>query len=352
MSLKVGIDVTPVLNKIPRGIGSYIFELTTHMLDVEYKYLYKISRLKYPNRLRRLWSRGWPFFEIGEKAIFPVKFQIFHGTDAYLPKNGKIGKILTIHDVYPIIDSPEGRAAAKIRRALKREPDALILISEFAKKEFLRYFPGFEDKIFVIYHGVSDFWKVLKSKECDFIYKKFGIERRFYFYAGDSEKRKNLDNLLIAFSHLKENVQLVIAGGFLKESHRKLIEKQGIRDRVIEVGYVTRKELRCFYNLAIAFVFVSLYEGFGLPLLEAMRCGVPVVASDIEVFRELADGGFVKVDPFSPLNIAEGLRLVLDPQKRRTLVELGLQIASRFTWSKTATETRKVYNLVVNYVKA
>ncbi len=352
MSLKVGIDVTPVLNKIPRGIGSYIFELTTHMVDIEYKYLYKISRLKYPERLRRLWNGGWPFFEIGGKAIFPVKFQIFHGTDAYLPKDGKMGKVLTIHDVYPIIDSPEGGAAAKIRMALKREPDALILISEFAKKEFLKYFPDFEDKIFVVHHGVSDFWKVLERKECEFIYKKFGIVKSFYFYAGDTDKRKNLDNLFVAFSHLSENVQLVIAGGSLKESHRKLIEKLRIRDRVIEVGYVTRKDLRCFYNLAIAFVFVSLYEGFGLPLLEAMKCGVPVVASDIEVFRELADGAFVKVDPLSPLSIAEGLRLVLDPQRRSTLVESGLQVASQFTWSKTAAETRKVYNLVLNHVKA
>lgn len=352
MSLKVGIDVTPVLNKIPRGIGSYIHELTTHMTDVEYKYLYKISRIKYPRRLKRLWSGGWPFFELSEVPVFPVKFQIFHGTDAYIPKSNKFGKVLTIHDIYPIINSPEGKAAMKIKRALNREPDALILISEFAKREFLKFFPEYESKIFVIHHGVSDFWKVLKPEDCIYVIDKFGVKRSFYLYAGDTDRRKNLDNLFVAFSHLKEDVQLVIAGGLLRENQRKLIKKLGITEKVKEVGYVTRKELRCLYNISIAFVFVSLYEGFGLPLLEAMKCGVPAVASDIEIFREIADGAFVKVNPFSPLSIAEGLRLVLDSQKRHRFVELGLQVSSRFTWLRTAVETRKVYNLVANYGEA
>ncbi len=352
MSVEVGIDVTPVLNKIPRGIGSYIFELTTHMVDIDYKFLFKISRLKYPSRLARLWYRGWPFFEISGVPFFFTKFQLFHGTDAYIPESNKFRKVLTIHDVYPIIDSPHGRAANKIRQAVMRQPDALILISEFAKKEFLKFFPDFKEKVFVVYHGVSDFWKILNPEECSYVFRKFNIKSPFYLYVGDSDRRKNLDNLFVAFSHLKERVQLVIAGGFLKGNQRELIKRLGIKERVKEVGYVSREDLRCLYNRAIAFVFVSLYEGFGLPLLEAMKCGTPVVASNIEVFREIAGGAYIEVEPLSPLSIAEGLRTVLDSQERSKFVESGLQVSSQFTWVKTAEETRKVYNLVLNHGKA
>ena len=352
MSLKVGIDVTAILNRIPRGIGSYIFELISHMESVNFIKLFKLSRLKYPGRLKRLKGPGYPFFELNGKAYFMRKFDLFHGTDAYIP-NAKFPTVLTVHDVYPLIKHPESRTSRKLRRALERKPTAIIVISEFAKKELLKFFPEVEAKTYVVYNGVSEFWERIEARHCLDVKQKFELDKPFFVYAGETEERKNIENLLEALSILNEDVELVITGGFLKEHQCDLAKKLGVQDRVKELGYVEKYELKCIYNLAVALIFVSLYEGFGLPLLEAMRCGTPVVASDIEVFREIGNDAFVRVNPQSPESIKEGMLKVLqDESLREQLVEKGLKNARKFSWSRTAVETAKVYNLALNYGKS
>ncbi len=352
MHLKVGIDITPVLNRIPRGIGSYIFELTFHMENVDFFYFFKISRLKYPTRLKRLWNFSYPFFEISGKALFPKKFQVFHGTDNYVPEKGEFPRVLTIHDVYPLVTSPDGGAARKIRKAVERAPEEIIFISEFARKEFLKFFPEYEKNSHVVYHGVSDFWKPVDMETVKKHFEKFGISRPYIFYAGDTDERKNVENLLLAVAEIND-ILLVMAGGRLKSHQIELIKKLGLEKRVLHVGYVTREELRSLYNGAILFVFPTKYEGFGLPILEAMKCETPVVASNIEIFREIADGAFFPVDPESPESIRDGIETVINDGKlREELIKKGRDVSSRFTWSETARKTFEVYNLALSNGKA
>ncbi len=352
MHLTVGIDITPILNRVPRGIGNYIYELIFHMENVNYLHFFKISRLKYPRRLKRLWGTPIPFFEVSGRSIFLKKFQIFHGTDNYIPPESGFPRVLTVHDVYPLIDSPEGKIARKIRRAMERKPERIILISGFSRKEFLRYFPEYAERSHVVYHGVSDFWRPVDRETLGKDLGKFGIKGPYIFYAGDTDKRKNVENLLKALSRMK-NLTLVMAGGFLKEHQIELLKKLGAESSVIQTGYVTREELRSLYSGALLFVFPSKYEGFGLPLLEAMKCGTPVVASDIEIFREIADGAFYPVDPESPESIKEGIENVLnDPDLRERLIAKGNEVSGKFTWSETAKNTLQVYNLALSDGKA
>ena len=352
MPIRVGIDVSAILNNIPRGIGNYIFELMSHMEGVEFIKVFKISRLKYPRRLGRLRGAGFPYFEINGRAYFLKKFDLFHGTDLYIPE-ADFPTVLTVHDVYPLIKIPESRVANKLKRSIKRSPNEIIVISQFARKELLKFFPEVAGKTHVVYNGVSQFWGRIDPQMCIDVKEKFGLNRPFYVYAGETEERKNIENLLEAFSMLNEDVELVITGGRLRESQRELVQKLGLRNRVKELGYVEKYELKCIYNLAVALVFVSLYEGFGLPLLEAMKCGTPVVASDIEVFREIGGDAFVRVNPHVPESIKEGmLKALSDESLREQLVEKGLKIAGKFSWTRTAVETAKVYNLALGYGKS
>ncbi len=352
MHLKVGIDITPVLNKIPRGIGSYIYELTHHMKNVQYFYLFKLSRLKYPSRLKRLWDHPLPFFEISQRPFFFRKFQIFHGTDNYIPDTRTIPRILTVHDIYPLIASPEGGAAQKLKRAIRRSPDRIIFISKFARKEFLEYFPEFEGKSHVVYHGVSDFWKPVEKEIVKKHLKKLGIKRPYILYAGDTDERKNVERLLEAVSRIKD-ILLVMSGGKLKKHQVDIVKSLKLESKVLHVGYVSREVLRSLYNGALLFVFPSRYEGFGLPLLEAMKCETPVVASNIEIFKEIADGAMYPVDPLSSESIEEGIKKVISDQDlRATLIERGKVVSGRFTWSETAKKTYEVYNLALSNGKA
>ncbi|MBI5071276.1 glycosyltransferase family 4 protein [Candidatus Falkowbacteria bacterium] len=233
-----------------------------------------------------------------------------------------------------------------IRHAAK-----IISVSEFTKNELIEFFKISPERIVVVPNGYdSERYKVIEDKEVVAkVLEKYKITEPYILYAGRMEEKKNTAALIKAFKILKknhqENLKLVLVGqrGFGFQKVAKAIADNDLQNDVIMPGWVGKQDLPHLMNGAAAFVFPSLYEGFGIPVLEAMACGTPVVASGIPALREVAGEAAYLVDPYSPENMAEGINRVLtDDHLREDLKIRGLDRARQFSWERCARETWKV----------
>lgn len=224
--------------------------------------------------------------------------------------------------------------------------DAIITISKKVKKDIVRYYgiPG--EDISVVYHGVDrEVFYARGAHEVGAARKKYGLPASFVLYLASSLPHKNYERLLEAFGIVKKKrpgLKLVLIGArdYGHEAIRKKIGELGLTEAVVFLGWLPFEDIPAIYSAADAFVFPSLHEGFGMPVLEAMACGVPVVCSGIEPLDEVAGDAARFIDPHDSASMAEGIVEVLsDERVRRRLVEKGLERASSFTWEKTAAAT-------------
>jgi len=228
----------------------------------------------------------------------------------------------------------------------------IITISESTKNDLINIYKAEPKKIKVVYMGFGDDNQKSKvrNREIDFgkIKNKFNIKKDYLFYLGRIESKKNLVNLIKAFYELlaqEEDLQLVLAGkaGFGFEEVKKTIKDYSLDNRVIITGYISNKEKECLLRSALVFTFISLYEGFGIPVLEAMNAGVPCVLSRIPVFKELFSDSAILVDHRNIEKISKGILKVLkDNKKREELVRKGKNLVKKFSWERCARETLKV----------
>lgn len=227
----------------------------------------------------------------------------------------------------------------------------IIVVSEFTKSELIEFFKISPERIAVVPNGYdSEQYKIIENKEAVAgVLQKYKINQPYILYTGRLELKKNTPGLVEAFKILKKNRQkplkLVLVGhpGFGFEKVTEAIIDNNLHDEVIMTGWVPREDLPYLVSGASAFVFPSFYEGFGIPILEAMACGTPVVASGIPALREVAGEAAYLVDPYSLENIAEGINRVLtDEHLREGLKIRGLARVQDFSWEKCARETWKV----------
>ena len=242
-----------------------------------------------------------------------------------------------------------------IRHAAK-----IISVSEFTKNELVEFFKISPGRIAVVPNGYdSERYKVIEDKEAVAkVLEKYKITEPYILYAGRMELKKNTPGLVEAFGLLKKSskfqvpsYKLVLVGqpGFGYEKVIKAIADNDLQNDVIMPGWVGKHDLPHLMNGAAVFVFPSLYEGFGIPILEAMACGTPVVASGIPALREVAGEAAYLVDPYSPENMAEGINRVLtDEHLREDLKIRGLERARQFSWERCAKETWEVLRLTSN----
>ncbi|MCX7942882.1 MAG: glycosyltransferase family 4 protein, partial [Dictyoglomaceae bacterium] len=184
------------------------------------------------------------------------------------------------------------------------------------------------------------------KKDLKNIIFRYNLPEKFILYVGNVKPHKNLKNTLLAFKIVKEEIDdlsLVIVGkkeGFIKEDievFNLLSKDNDLQERVVFTGYVEKFDIPKIYNLASILVFPSIYEGFGLPPLEAMACGCPVVASDIPVIREICEDAVYYVNPYNPMEIAKGIISVFqDRNLRERLIEKGWRRVNKFTWEESA----------------
>jgi glycosyltransferase involved in cell wall biosynthesis len=238
-----------------------------------------------------------------------------------------------------------------------RHATKIIAVSEFTKSEIVDFFKISSERVAVVPNGYdSERYKVIENKEAVAkVLEKYKIIEPYLLYAGRMEEKKNTAGLIRAFKILKKNRQeklkLVLVGqpGFGFQKVVKAIADNNLQNDVIMPGWVGKQDLPHLMNGAAVFVFPSFYEGFGIPILEAMACGTPVVASGIPALREVAGEAAYLVDPYSPENMAEGINRVLtDDHLREDLKIRGLDRARQFSWARCARETWEVLKLISN----
>jgi len=251
----------------------------------------------------------------------------------------------------------EGRVSNYAARAATH----VIAVSESTKKDLIEKLGVKPDKITVIYEGVDHRkFKVQSSRQkggqapfkIDHVKRRYDIGGEYLLFVGTIQPRKNLVRLIEAFKKTRSpQISLIIVGkkGWLSDEIYNAPKKFGIEDRVKFLGYVPTGDIVSLMNGALAFVFPSLYEGFGLVVLEAMACGCPVVTSNTSSLPEVVGNAGILVDPYDVEDIARGIRGIfeLNETQYQNLVEKGLKRAQKFTWQKTAQQTIGVLDLIL-----
>ncbi len=296
---------------------------------------------------------------VWEQLVAPgvtLDCSVIHGPVNVLPLASARPGVVTVHDL-AFLHFPEHYPAAKrwylrlltgisVRRARR-----VIAVSEATRCDVVRAYGIAPQRITTIPNGVAADWRRIDDAELERWRRRHGLPERFLLFVGTVQPRKNLTTLLEALAQLGPEFSwplfVVGAAGWLDSPIYRRVEELGLARRVQFTGYVPPEELRYWYSAATIFVYPSLYEGFGLPVLEAMACEAPVITSKCSALPEVAGDAAVLVEPTDPLAIAAAIRsLAMDEERRRMLAQAGRERTRQFTWERTARETAAVYRAV------
>lgn len=297
-------------------------------------------------------------------ALRRLRVDVFHGMDHVgIPLVGRTGKyVVTVHDVIPLIlpETFTRRHRAIVRVALariRRKADRVIVPSHTVKRDVVRYAGVPEDRVVVTPEGCEPRFRPVSSEGAmRDVAARYGLPSRYLLAVGTLEPRKNLTALLDAFARLLRcgavdpDLRLVLAGarGWLDEPIFRTVRSLGLEPAVHFPGFIDDDDLPAVYSGAALFVFPSLYEGFGLPPLEAMACGVPVVTSNVSSMPEVAGDAAMLVDPRDVDGLAAAIARVLrDRALRARLRVAGITRARQFSWEATARRTLDAYASLV-----
>ena len=294
----------------------------------------------------------------GENTITETEFDIYHSTNHYIPKikNKKIIKIVTIHDLTNFVDNrffPYYKRFYKhiILQISKKRADHIIAVSENTKTDLIKYLQIPKDKISVVYNGISsDYRQKVSEKLLLDVKEKYKLPDSYILFVGTIEPRKNIINLIQAFNQISdENIALVIVGkkGWMYRPILQIIENSPKRKKILLLGNVSSSEdLAAIYQLASLFVFPSFYEGFGLPVIEAMASKVPVITSNISSLPEIAKDGVYYVDPENTDSIIQKINEVLSSDVTSKIIKAEL-ISQQYNWENAAKQTYRIYQEVL-----
>jgi glycosyltransferase involved in cell wall biosynthesis len=268
--------------------------------------------------------------------------------------------VVTVHDLgylhYP--DTHKARDRYYLDWSTRwntRQAAAVLADSETTKADLVRFYGAQTEKVHVVYLGRDEALETVTDQlALAEMRARYGVSRQYLLYVGTLQPRKNLERIVQAFERIcgepaMTGLQLVLAGkqGWLYETLIREVARAGLRERVLFPGYVPDEDLGGLLSGATAFIFPSLYEGFGIPVLEAGGCGVPVIASNTSSLPEVAGDAALLVDPHDVDAIANAMyRLVTDPALREELTRRGLENVKRFSWDKCARETLAVLESV------
>jgi len=352
--MRFGLDGIPVRGKMT-GVGHYTFELARALSAIAPEHEFELVSPSSSNGLRRRswWSIGLPLY------CRRASLALFHGTNFELPYWSTCPTVLTIHDLslllYP--ETHEKRLVLRARLKLPRtahRANAIITPSEMVKREVCEHLGVSAEKVFAIPEAARrGFYRVdaLKSRA---VCERLGVEDEFILFVGTVEPRKNLLALARACEQVlrdrSQRLQLVMVGkrGWLSDDLMAYLNKSQIRERVLFTGHLEDDELRALYSACRVFVYPSLYEGFGLPLLEAMSCGAPVVTSNIASIAETVGDVARLVAPSDVDELARAItELITDTSEREKRSAAGIEHAKKFSWERTAAATMAVYDRIL-----
>ena len=362
--MKIAIDITPLKSAHKfRGIGAYtkrLVEALQSLKRADFKVIL-VEKGRIPKECHLI---HYPYFDL------------FFMT---LPLMRKKKTVVTIHDTTPLVfpehfpPGVKGKLKFKAQKMILKTVDGVITDSKNSKKDIIKYLGYPQGKIFVVPLAAGDIFKpiaesqavrphsrlrskVKEVKKMEKVRKKYQLPRQFVLYVGDVNYHKNILSLVKACKLIK--LPLVIVG---KQAAQKKFDKAHIENQplvqliklygkdpeVIRLGFVPDKDLVAIYNLATVYCQPSFYEGFGLPVLEAMACGTPVVTSKKASLSEVGGKATIYIDPYDINDIANGLTVAIEDENlREDLISRGLEQVEKFSWERTAKETIKVYEKI------
>lgn len=376
----IGIDYTPACHQ-GAGIGRYVRELVNALVDLDTPYSYRmfvsgVNRNKIlpafsdtsytwratavsPRWLARLWHRARVPLPI---ETWTGQLDLFHATDFVLPPTRSTTRtLLTVHDL-SYIRVPD-TASPKLKRYLDNvvprsvaRADHILADSAATKRDLIELYAVSPDKITVLLSGVDERFRHISTPTMlHAVRNKYGLgDWPFLFTIGTVQPRKNYTRLCEALQILHRqhpDLHLVIAGGrgWLEDPLYDAIQDLRLGEYVHFIGFADDEDLPALYSLAKAVPFVSLYEGFGLPVLEAMACGVPVVTSNISSLPEVAGEAATLINPYDVNEIAEAInQFLIDPLHCATAVKQGHEHAAKFTWENSAKALSNVYETLLS----
>jgi len=370
--LRIAIDARKIHDF---GIGTYIRNLLRHLarLDSATEYVLLCQDRDCPiapalgSNFRAVPDNSPPY-SLREQLSLPwtlrrERADLFHAPHYVLPPLSGRAAVVTIHDCIHLMFPqylPNRMALGYARSSLwmaARRSDRILTVSESSKRDILRFFDVDPAKITVIYNGIDErFSREPPEEEIVRVRERYQLEGDFVLYAGNVKPHKNLERLLDAFHLVRQrgfdNVRLVVIGDQVSKyaELRRAVHKYNLHKYVRFLGYMPDEMLAVLYRLATVFVFPSLYEGFGLPPLEAMASGTPVVTSNISSLPEVAGDAALLVDPYEPESIASGLMSVLgSAEVRSELRARGLQRAADFSWERSIQRIHRIYGEVAHH---
>lgn len=378
--MKIGIDCRTILD--PKkgeaaGVGHYTHNLVSSLLDLDKKNNYVLFFDKGVGDAGNFKKKNSEikFFPYKEyKKFLPIAYShllissfasrenldIFHSPASTIPLAYGRNAVITIHDLAIYKNSdwfPKQLFSTKISVPQSlRKAKKIIAVSEYTKKDLMDILNIPEDKIEVVLNGVEAREDIDKKNPSDRseIKKKFEIKQDFILFIGTLQPRKNIKGLITAFDKLRggkifANYQLVIAGkkGWNYKDIFDKVRDKALTKKVVFTDYISSDDKIRLLNAASCFCFPSLYEGFGLSILEAMKQGTPVITSNITSTKEIGGEATYLINPYKSSSIAQALKKVLgDENLRKSLIQKGYSRVKHFSWNKCAKETLSVYNSV------
>ncbi len=369
--MRIGIDATAMPVEL-YGAGNYIFHLIQTLLRVDTENEYVVFTKSIHTPIFRTFRRAQlvplsfssRLFRVAwEQTVLPVlvrqhRLDLLHSPHYTMPVWRTCRSVVTFHDMtfylYPEMHLLSKRLFFGAMISLSaRRADALIAISVSTRADTIRLLKTKPEKIFTVPYGIDpSFHSMVDPSALNEIRARYHLPQKFILYVGNLEPRKNLPTLLRAFARVIEKDgawNLVMAGsrGWKDAKVFSTVKELGLADRVSFPGFIPQFDLPVVYSLASVFVYSSLYEGFGLPVLEAMACGVPVITSNISSMPEIVGGAGILVDPHNEVELAEAMQRVLtDRALHDKLARDGRERSKQFSWERTARETLAIYKRV------
>lgn len=379
--MRVAIHIDHIFKILAGGIGEYTRELVRGLARIDHENYYEMLST-YPdekdflimdgkysnfnfvpmsyNLPRKLTYAMWHYLNRPGIDRFVKDVDVLHLPSLLMPAiNTNIKKVVTICDL-AFLRFPDAFPSSKrifMRRGLRlavERADKIIAISQHTKDDIVKLTGIDPDKVRVIYLGVKPIYRpVIDKLSIDRILRRYGIDSDYILYVGTLEPRKNLTRLLEAFRLLKDDLggryKLVIVGkkGWMYKSIFQRVKELDLEKDIIFTGYLPDNDLPTVISAATLFVYPSIFEGFGLPPLEAMACGTPVVTSNVSSLPEVVGDAAILINPYSTDSIAEGIwKVVSNAELRITMSRMGIERAGLFSWERCAMETLEVYKEV------
>lgn len=374
--MKFAIDARGAFLYHGTGIGTYTDNLISEMINLDSKDEFTLfCSAKFNSNYNK--DNTHIIFSSGRHGTFYEKYYFPHklkkdNIDLYhIPQNGigfefnsEINTVVTIHDLIPYI-MPETVGPGYLQRFLRDMPSiiyncaGILTVSEYSKRDILKFFSFYpKEKIFVTPLAANSNFKPLIKADCkSYVQKTYNVSTPYILYLGGFSSRKNAFGLIKAFERLYTSLNkpyTLLLGGSLKDEGLKLqeyVKGKNLQDKIVFCGYIEDDILPVLYSGCDAFVYPSLYEGFGLPPLEAMSCRAPVITSNLSSIPEVTGSSAILVNPFDDDELASSMELLLNNEDLKAeYSERGYERSLQFSWDKTAQKTLEAYENIVSSI--